>query len=230
MVSLIMDEIKTAVFCDFDGTITRRDVGYSIFHHFSNGRNDVLLPDWKSGKLSSRDCLLQEAAMAPVTEEELFPFLDQFEINPGFHEFVEQCREHGIDLFIVSDGLDLYINYLLQRFNLTTLTVIANHAYIENGHITIEFPHHNKFCSRCGSCKGERIQEYRDKYDTKTRIIFVGDGYSDACATTEADILFAKKDLEAYCRMHNITYRPYDDFFDIIRELEREAVFSKYAV
>ncbi len=227
---MIMDGIKTAVFCDFDGTITRRDVGYSIFHHFSNGRNDALLPDWKSGKLSSRDCLLQEAAMAPVTEEELFPFLDQFEINPGFPEFVEQCREHDIDLFIVSDGLDLYINYLLQRFHLTSLTVIANHAYIENGHITIEFPHHNKTCRRCGSCKGERIQEYRDKYDVKTRIIFVGDGYSDACATTEADILFAKKDLEAYCRMHNITYRPYDDFFDIIRELEREAVFSKYAV
>jgi 2-hydroxy-3-keto-5-methylthiopentenyl-1-phosphate phosphatase len=79
--------MKTVVFCDFDGTISRRDVGYSLFHHFSKGQNELLLPDWKSGKMSSRECLTREAAMVHASSDEIFAFLEQFEIDPGFVQF-----------------------------------------------------------------------------------------------------------------------------------------------
>ncbi|RKX29537.1 MAG: hypothetical protein DRP47_01495 [Candidatus Zixiibacteriota bacterium] len=222
-----MIDTQVAVFCDFDGTIARRDVGYSIFHHFSNSRNDELLPDWKAGRLSSRDCLLKEAEMSPMTEEELFSFIDQFEFDSGFAPFVEKCQVVSIDLIIVSDGLDLYIDYLLKREGFEHLKLIVNHGYIDGNRLIIEFPHHNQICRKCGSCKGERIQEYRQQHEGNTNIIFVGDGYSDACATTEADVLFAKKDLERYCRMRNIKYQLYDDFFDVAEQMDSMGLFVK---
>ncbi len=214
-----MTELQTAVFCDFDGTIACRDVGYSLFHHFSGGKNDELIPDWKAGRLSSRDCLVQEAAMVRATKEEVYRFLEQFELDRGFPQFEKLCRSNGADLLIVSDGLDFYIKYLLNRNNLTHLPVIANTAKLENDRITVEFPHHNKTCRRCGNCKGERIQEYRKSQLQKARIVFIGDGYSDACATSEADLIFAKKDLEQYCLVNNIVFYKYDDFFDVAHKL-----------
>jgi len=215
-----MIRTRTAVFCDFDGTITRRDVGYSIFHHFSGGRNDELLPDWKSGRISSRETLLREAAMSPVTEDQLYPYLDTFEIDHGFASFVTRCRANACDLFVVSDGLDLYIHYLLRKHDLGDLPLITNHAYLADDYIQIEFPHHNKSCEKCGSCKGERIREFRDDAGEPVNVVFVGDGFSDACGAAEADLVFAKKDLERFCRMNNIDFVPYDDFFDVARHLE----------
>jgi len=223
----MMNKTKITIFCDFDGTISRRDIGYNIFHHFSNGKNDELLPDWKSGRLSSRDCLLKEAEMSPVTSEELFPFLDQFKIDNGFSAFEKICSENNIDIIILSDGFDLYINYLLKKNNLERLSLITNHGRIENGFIKIEFPHKNKFCTKCGSCKGERIREYKDSLEKTTLTVFVGDGHSDTCAIAEADILFAKKDLEKFCQINDIKYQPYDDFYDVIRQLEKMKILSK---
>ncbi len=214
-----MTELHTAVFCDFDGTISRRDVGYNLFHHFSGGKNDELIPDWKAGRLSTRDCLLQEAAMARATEEEVYRFLEQFELNPGFVEFEKRCQASSIDLFVVSDGLDFYIRHLLERNNLEHLSVIANRGKLENGGITVEFTHHNRTCRRCGNCKGERIREYRNAKPQKTHVVFVGDGYSDTCATAEADVIFAKKDLEQYCLINDIVFYKYDDFFDVTRKM-----------
>ena len=217
---------RTAIFCDFDGTIATRDVGYSIFKHFSGGRTLELLPDWKSGRMTSREILRREAEMAPLTEATLIEYLREFEIDPGFPSFVEKCRKTDIDLKVVSDGVDLYIRHLLERENLSHLPLITNHGYIENDHLTIEFPHVNHYCKKCGSCKGERIQEYRAEHGDDIQVVFVGDGFSDACATTEADVVFAKKDLERYCRENDIAFVRYADFFDVARELESRGVLA----
>jgi 2,3-diketo-5-methylthio-1-phosphopentane phosphatase len=210
--------MKTAVFSDFDGTIARRDIGYNLFNHFSQGENDELVPLWKSGELSTRECLLREAAMVHAGPDEIYRFLDQFELNRGFESFVRQCRSSDIDLIVVSDGLDFYIKYVLERHGLSELEVLANRGILENHRLTVTFPFDNPGCERCGSCKGERICEYRARHPG-VRVLFVGDGYSDACAVTEADLVFAKKDLEQYCLKHNIDHVRYDTFIDVSRHL-----------
>ena len=63
--------MKLALFTDFDGTISKRDVGYSLFHHFSDGKNDLFLPDWKEGRMTTRECLLKEAELVTATKAEL---------------------------------------------------------------------------------------------------------------------------------------------------------------
>ncbi|NOY87808.1 MAG: MtnX-like HAD-IB family phosphatase [FCB group bacterium] len=208
-----------AVFCDFDGTVTTRDVGYNLFHHFSQGKNDELLPDWKSGRISTRECLRLEASMVKATPQEIYAFLQQFEIDKGFKDFVNFCDHNHMPLLITSDGLDFYIRFLLQKYQLSRLNFLSNIGHLENGGITLAFPHHNIHCTRCGICKGEVIEQFRTNSEDKYKIIFIGDGYSDICATQQADIIFAKKDLEQYCLKKNIHYYAYETFYDIKRQM-----------
>jgi len=219
--------MKTAVFCDFDGTITRRDVGYNIFHHFSGGKNDALLPDWKARRMTTRECLLREAAMVKAPAEEIYRFIDQFEIDPGFGGFIDLCRRNDSPVFVASDGLDFYIEYILKKHGLGEMGLKTNIGRPENGGLTVEFPHENKSCSHCGVCKGERIRQFREETGGAFQVVFVGDGYSDSCATGEADLIFAKKDLQRYCLAHNIAYLKYDDFYDVSRQLVEQGYLFK---
>ena len=219
---------QAAIFCDFDGTISRRDVGYSMFHHFSGGRNDALLPAWKSLRMSSRDCLLAEAAMVTASKEEILRFIEPFEIDPGFVAFEQLCRANRVPLFVISDGLDFYINAILSRAGLGHLPVMSNKGHLNGQGIVITFPWINHSCTRCGNCKGERMAEFRLDHDGEGHhLVFIGDGYSDICAVTQADLLLAKKDLAHYCREQDIAHIPFADFFEVADILVRHGYVQR---
>ncbi|MGD8923230.1 MAG: HAD-IB family phosphatase [Candidatus Zixiibacteriota bacterium] len=216
---------QTLIFCDFDGTVARRDVGYNLFHRFSGGRNDELLPDWKAGRMTSREILEREAAMCHAPEDEVYAFLDEFVINPGFVEFEQTCRDEGIPVVILSDGLDIYVNRILKRYELSHIPVHCNRGQLIENRITVEFPYPLGSCGRCGNCKGDRIAEYRaDRPEDELFVIFVGDGMSDTCAIEQADLLLAKKDLARYCVEHGIDFISYDTFFDVARVLHEQGI------
>ncbi len=207
-----MNKNKYLIFCDFDGTIANEDVGYRLFHHFSDGRNDALIPEWQAGRISSREILTLEAQMVSATKSEVLKYVDQFELDSGFADFVALCRSSGIEPVIISEGMEFYISYLLKKNGLGDLEVLSNIGNFEGNKLTMEFPHQNSNCRRCGSCKGERIAEFREKQDQPVKVVFLGDGYSDACAAKEADILLAKKDLVTYCQDNNIKFEKFGDF------------------
>jgi 2,3-diketo-5-methylthio-1-phosphopentane phosphatase len=160
-----------------------------------------------------------EAEMVNAPAEEILAFLDRFDLDPTFEPFARRCGAAGIPLMIVSEGLDLYIKRVLGRSGLEDLPLICNIGVFEDNGLRIEFPHENRECERCGSCKGERIADYREACEGTCRVVFVGDGYSDACAAREADILFAKDDLERYCLDENISYNKFADFEDVAVKL-----------
>jgi 2-hydroxy-3-keto-5-methylthiopentenyl-1-phosphate phosphatase len=218
--------VNLAVFCDFDGTIARRDVGYHLFHHFSGGQNDTLIPDWKAGKISSREILEREARMVQATPDEVLAFIDQFDIDPSFIPFERLCRSADIPVIVVSEGLDIYIRRILASHGLEQVPVICNMGHLEDNGIRIEFPHHNRTCRSCGSCKGERIAEYRELHGGSVTVVFAGDGYSDACAAREADIVFAKKDLKQYCQTYDIPYNAYSTFQDVTDQLVEQGYLA----
>ncbi len=214
-----MPDVQTVVFCDFDGTAAERDVGYNLFRHFTGGRNEALLPDWKAGRLSTRDCLRLQAEMVQASRGEILAFLDQFELEATFPEFVGFCRAKAVPVIIVSEGMDFYIRKLLERHDLGDLEVLCNIGHLEDGRLRIEFPYSARRCEGCGNCKAARMAEYRKAVGGDCRVVFVGDGYSDACAAGEADTVFAKKDLELYCQEAGILYHKYGSFNDVTSRL-----------
>ncbi|MCB2231621.1 MtnX-like HAD-IB family phosphatase [bacterium] len=220
-----MSESRCAIFCDFDGTLARRDVGYHLYNRFTGGRCNELIPDWKAGTLSTRDCLLKEAAMFRGEPDEVFAFLDTFELNPGFVEFAALATRCNIPLHIISDGLDVYINHILTRHGINDIPVICNHARLVDGGMVLEFPYDDPHNTGGGVCKGDRIAEYRRGQKGPLTIIFIGDGLSDIGALPQTDILFAKKDLARYCDRRNIPYTAFDTFHDITGELVARSLF-----
>jgi len=216
-----MNKVDTIIVADFDGTVAKRDVGYNFFRHFSGGKNNELLPFWKSGELTTRECLQREAELVSVSQNEIYPFLDNFELDPGFGSLVTLCQMQNIPLSIASDGLDFYINYLLKRFSFDHIPSVSNRAVFEGDRLKIEFPYDNRECNSCGSCKAERIEDLKNAHGNGCQVVFVGDGYSDACATRAADVVFAKSDLKEFCEVRGIKYHDYNDFFEVARKLTK---------
>lgn len=221
------DQRRTVIFSDFDGTISTRDVGNRLFHHFSKGRASVLVEKWKTGEITARECLTREADLIRLNQQQLTDFLDSFTLDPGFAQFEQQCRANEVELHIVSDGVNLYIEYLLEKHGFPHLPILANLGRLINDRLLIDYPFAMGACGTCGNCKGDRIREYVESATDKPFLIFIGDGLSDRCAAGIADTVFAKNDLADYCQKHNISFNSYDTFDDISRAILTSGRFNK---
>lgn len=212
------------IFSDFDGTVATCDVGNRLFHHFSHGKSEEPVNRWKADEIDSRQCLLEESELIDdLTEETLHRFLNGFEIDPGFPGFVDMCRNRRLPFYILSDGLDIYINRLLQNNDLLGLPVLANQAWLENGRLKINWPYLAHSCGSCGNCKGYHIRRLTQ---SGQKAVYIGDGKSDLCAVPEADITIAKGFLADYCRREGIDFLPFDDFSAITEMLKTNFIKS----
>jgi 2-hydroxy-3-keto-5-methylthiopentenyl-1-phosphate phosphatase len=98
---------KIAILCDFDGTVAREDVGNLLFRTFSDEKEcRVVVDQWKEGLISSRECLEREVALASASREALEEFITKRKLDPYFKDFVDFTRRRGMEIVIVSDGLD----------------------------------------------------------------------------------------------------------------------------
>jgi 2-hydroxy-3-keto-5-methylthiopentenyl-1-phosphate phosphatase len=207
---------RWTVLCDFDGTISRKDVGNRMFARFARSGWKDTVEDWKAGLISSRECLMAECSLARATADQIAQFVLTQEIDPHFKRFLYFCRHHSIPVIILSDGLDFYIDLILRKYGLEALPRFANHLVIRGSRLLPRFPYFDQGCGSCGNCKGFHVRRYVQDGNTT---IYVGDGYSDRCAVTAADLVFAKGDLRRYCRHQGIAHVPYRDFGDVLRRI-----------
>lgn len=214
------------IFIDFDGTITKEDVGNNLFEKFGGEICKLTVNDFRNGKISAYECFTNEAnACNTVLKPELDKFIDEQEIDSTFPDFLEYCEtnktsERDIKYYIVSDGLDYYIKKILNRYGLSYLDFFSNKLELEpadNGvRLKIDFPFTDDECDRCGFCKRNKILTLSADADI---IIYIGDGYSDICPVRYADIVFARGELQAFCQKENITYFLYKNFNDVVNKM-----------
>jgi 2-hydroxy-3-keto-5-methylthiopentenyl-1-phosphate phosphatase len=210
---------RLRVFVDFDGTITRGDVGNMMFRRFGGPVCDALVSSYRAGEISAVECFRKEAAaMGTVHGDVLNAFLDSQVIDPEFPAFVRFCRSHAIPLTVVSDGLDLYIRRILDSNGLEDVAAVANHGRLDalTGGLRLEFPRTNAECSLCACCKRNVMLEATADDEV---IVYVGDGHSDRCPVRYADIVFARDALQTFCQQENITYLLYRTFDDVTRRM-----------
>jgi HAD superfamily phosphoserine phosphatase-like hydrolase len=209
---------KPAVLCDFDGTISKGDIGATLFKKFAGGREwEELIASWERGEIGSKECLTRECLLAKVTRGEIVSLAESFEIDAHFPDFADWCATNGVPLVVVSDGLDFYIEVVLRKHGLSRLPLFANHLKFNEKGIEPEFPYFGKGCENCGNCKGYHVREHRARHG---RVVFVGDGYSDRCALDESDLVLAKGDLARVCRELNKPHVLFRDFRDVGERVE----------
>jgi len=212
--------MKRLILCDFDGTVSLRDMGYVLLNQFSSGDWKAIDRDFSNGKIGSRMAYSRIEKIIQGDQESVLHFVrSHSDIDPCFVSFYRYCREQGIDVKIISDGLDFYIQTLLELHHLSEVPFYANRTRFHSGdRMEFSFPFLNKECGLCGTCKKKLVQEHRNNYDS---ILFVGNGRSDRCAAHEADFTFAKDPLYSYCIEHNLTCHSFESFAEILSDLRK---------
>lgn len=204
---------------DFDGTITDRDGLYAFIQKYAKEGWEKIEQEWTEGKISSKECLIEEFKLVPNISPELIEeFIKTIKIDEYFKDFYQFLKDKSIDFYIVSDGVDYFIDKILAKYNVNNLNIISNHGEFKNKSFEWTFPNDSKNCiNNAGTCKCEVLSGLHKQYK---KICYIGDGVSDFCVADKADILFAKLKLLSYCKEKNIPFTEYSNFNDVKNKLE----------
>jgi 2-hydroxy-3-keto-5-methylthiopentenyl-1-phosphate phosphatase len=213
---------KPVVFSDFDGTITRLDVTDEILEQYADPSWREVEEQWLRGDIGSRECFERQAKLVKVTVKQLNALIDAIPLDPDFPEFYHMLKARQLPFYIVSDSFDHVIRRVLKRVGADGELRNGRHLFstgleLEAGRMRAVFPHSNHGCKHgCATCKPAIIRRVRKKQQP---VVFIGDGLSDRFAVEEADIVFAKNELLAYCRERGLACRPFETFGDVQKAL-----------
>lgn len=207
------------IFCDFDGTIFHEDVGDAFFEHVIGIEYRVLQKRFLEEQLSPLDFFDACAERMSIHDlPSLYRFLDGFEADTSFVPFVQWASSKSYPITVVSDGLDIYVGYLLKKLGIEVPVRVNRLVVALDGTCSIELPHYHESSMKSGVSKPAIIASESDERDVK---ILIGDGISDFEAAHFTEVVFAKRELEKYCQRENITYRTYTTFDDVRFAIEK---------
>ncbi|HUZ82263.1 MAG TPA: haloacid dehalogenase-like hydrolase [Gaiellaceae bacterium] len=187
---------------DWDGTCTVRDSLVAAIHDLG----DPSIYDEEFG--SYGEALAAEVRTLRVTAGEAAAWATRnVQLRAGLHELVDRHRP-----VIVSSGLPQLIRPVLQREGLAGLELRSNDAEVRVDGWRVIFREEG-VCVVCGDrCKRRSLPAGRP-------LVFVGDGWSDRCASLACDRVFARAGLATYLDERGVTYEPYETFFDVAAAL-----------
>jgi len=117
---------KTLIQCDFDDTITYKDVSFILLDAYAGMEWRDYLEKYQDGKMSVGEFNRRCFSMVKASRQEMLDYIeDKVRLRPGFVDFVNLCRGKGFRLVIVSNGLDFYIGEILNKLGLQD---IEHHA------------------------------------------------------------------------------------------------------
>ena len=209
------------VVSDFDGTITKTDTLSKFLEDYAEDKWLDIENDWRDGKIGSQECLVKQFALVPnLTPKLVDEFLDTMEIDEGFFSFVKKAKHIGLPVVVLSDGLDYFINKILEKNKIDFVNVITNHAYFDDrGKFIIEFPNDSRHCTNdAGTCKCKIVNSLKKMYK---KVVYIGDGASDFCVSKLPDVVFAKFGLAEYCRENELEYEEYSNYHDVLKKMKK---------
>lgn len=208
---------KTLVQCDFDGTVTEKDIAYLMLREFADGDWDRLAADYMAGRITVGSFNARAFAMIKQDRSTLLDFVRRtVRVRAGFHELVDYCRRQGLRFVIVSNGLDFYINTILTDLGVQDIEVSSAKT---------EFAPHGLKPRYIGPDGTELDRDFKEAH-TKLflsqgyRIVYIGDGLSDITAARRAYHVFACDQLLGLCQETNVKCTPFTDLNDVVRGLE----------
>ncbi|WP_347552036.1 2-hydroxy-3-keto-5-methylthiopentenyl-1-phosphate phosphatase [Pseudalkalibacillus hwajinpoensis] len=220
---------KQVIFCDFDGTVTNGDNIISLMKKFAPDEWEQIKDQVLDQTLSIREGVGAMFSLIPSTlhDELLNYLLKTTEIRPGFEEFVAYTKQEGIDLYIVSGGIDFFVYPLLAPFDIPEGHIFCNGSDFSSETITITWPNRcEDDCQNdCGCCKPSILNRFGDEFER----IVIGDSITDLEASKLADRVYARDYLYEKCAELSIPAVPFETFFDIIQHVKEERAGSHVA-
>lgn len=214
--------MSVRIFCDFDGTITTTDNILLVMEHFNPPGWRDIVSLMMERRLSIRRGVGALFSLLSVDrrEEIIALVLQRATFREGFVDFLQHCHTADIPFYVVSGGIDFFIDPLLQRVPSDLIPeVYCNRASFSGERITLSWPYScDEHCTDdCGLCKTSLMRSLPPAATT----IMIGDSITDFGAARCADIVFARSHLARHCTEQGLVYDAYESFFDIMALLKK---------
>jgi len=207
-----------AVLVDFDDTAAEQNVAELLLNRFGDPTWQDVRNRFRAGELTLKE--YQEITFRNITADRatMQGYVKQnANLRPYFKELRDYCEARGIPMVIVSQGLDFYIQALLEKEGFDDLPVYAVVTRSSPQGLHYEYHYSRPGQERQGNSKGLIVDRYRADGHF---VFYAGDGMSDFEAAGQANLLFAHRTLAEECRRKEIPFRPFRDFQDVLSALQ----------
>lgn len=208
---------KTIIQCDFDGTITEKDVSFLILDTFADGDWRQVLAQYREGKIPVGRFNTRAFAMVKADEQTLLGFIKgRARIRAGFSELLACCERKGFQFVIVSNGLDFYIKAMLGDMGIDDIEVFAAQNRFGTNGIDVRYI----------GPQGDQLEDgFKDAYvrlfqERGYRVIYIGNGDSDLSPARQSRRIFATGDLLDECKKMKLGCTPFTDLNEVVKILE----------
>lgn len=214
---------KKIVFCDFDGTITVNDNIIAIIKHFNPEGWEELVKQTISTEISIKEGVGSLFRLLPASmKDEVIRFsISNAKIREGFAQFVDFCKQEGIELYITSGGIDFFVYPILAEFKIDPDHIYCNGSNFSGERIEILWPHYcDEHCQNdCGMCKPTVMRKFpTEQYER----IIIGDSVTDFEGAKLADRVYSRSHLTEKCHELGIPYTAFETFYDIIEAMKQK--------
>ncbi|MCH7737411.1 MAG: MtnX-like HAD-IB family phosphatase [Chloroflexi bacterium] len=199
-----------AVLTDFDDTAAAQNVAEMLLEQFGD-------PDWKNVRQRFREGQIGLKEYQEITFRNIRADRATMQsyvkghanLRPFFGELWGFCQANDIPMAVVSQGLDFYIEALLERDGFKKVPVYAVNTEFRRGEISYHYNHAYPGKESQGNSKGFVVKSFQER---GCHVFFAGDGQSDLEAARLADVTFAHRTLAKFCDDESIPYQPFEDF------------------
>ena len=203
-----------AVLCDFDDTIAHQNVAQLLLERFGHGEWQALREQLRRDEINFRQ--YQELAFDAVTagEAEMRRYVEaETVVRSGFRQLWGYCQETNTPLAIASLGLDFYIEAVMQREGISPVAICAVETSFTPQGISYRYPYSWEGCTRWGTCKCSVLWRYQQSGHA---VAYIGDGTSDFCPASKADLVFARSHLAEKCIAEGVQHHDFQDFHQVV--------------
>jgi len=208
---------KTLVQCDFDGTVTYKDASFLLLDKYSKADWRKLFKQYQDGEITVGQFNTYAFATIKEAKQTLLDYMrGKIEVRPGFSDMLEFCRQKGYRFSIVSNGLDFYIENILNDMGLHNTEINSAKAnFTEDGLVV-------RYIGPDGTVVDT---DFKDTYvewfkDQGYRVIYIGNGTSDLSPARRCSSIYATGDLLEHCKRLNIECNPFTDFHEVIKGMD----------
>lgn len=218
-----MKSTPWVVATDFDGTITRLDVGNEIHKSLKPEDFVALQAAYRRGEMGLKELQRRMWVDFAMGETEFRQLARKFgELREGANEFLEFCADSEIPVYVASCGIRTYIETVLDallspKARAAIKGLQCNNAVFSDTKLSQFIPPPSSPDSPYPLDKGAWIQEIRREKHPNSKVLGIGNGTSDRSFAGQVDTLAATEALARWCETQKVPFIAFESFDEILR-------------
>ena len=207
-----------AVLTDFDDTAAAQNVAELLLNRFGHESWHDVRQQFRDGRLTLKE--YQEITFNQIQagRDAMRGYvMDNASFRPYFGELWDYCQARDIPMVIVSQGLDFYIEALLDKEGLSQVPVFAVNTQFTPQGLTYQYNFTHPGKEDLGNSKGLVVDRFRNQ---GYHVFYAGDGASDLEAAERADVVFAHRTLAKQCSEKQIPFQEFNDFHGMLQAVK----------